>query len=111
MSRVGWTTKDDGVYTLDMSAKRYSGNAIVTLSLDDAYERREPGRQSYKYSITQGSYRASGYVSSPITIAVDSPRAFDEVARSALVFASHDREIDGDELDYSDSGVVIRRKR
>ena len=36
---------------------------------------------------------------------------FDEVAQSALSFATHDREIDEDTLDFGDEGYVVYRKK
>lgn len=98
-----------------MSAKRYSGDAVITVTIDDAFERREPGRQSYAYTVTQGSNRSRGFISAPIVhgsgIGIDSPEMFDEVAQSALSFATHDREIDEDTLDFGDEGYMVYRKK
>lgn len=94
-----------------MSAKRYSGDAVITVTIDDAFERREPGRQSYAYTVTQGSNRSRGFISAPITMAIDAPEMFDDVARSALSFATHDREIDEDTLDFGDEGYLVYRKK
>jgi hypothetical protein len=95
-----------------MSAKRYSGDAVITVSIDDSFERREPGRQSYAYTVTQGSNRSRGFISAPFTRrAIDAPEVFDEIARSALSFATHDKEIDEDTLDFGDEGYVVYRKK
>ena len=94
-----------------MSAKRYSGDATVTVSIDDESRRYQPGRQSYRYVITQGRNRSEGYISAPITMAVDSPTMFDEVASGALAFATHDKEIDDDTLDFGDEGYVVSRRK
>jgi hypothetical protein len=98
-----------------MSAKRYSGNATITVSIDDSQKNYEPGRQSYRVSIVQGKNRATMPISAPIAhgsgVSVDSPEMFDEVARSALSFATNDREIDEDGLDFDDQGWAVSRKK
>lgn len=98
-----------------MSAKRYSGDAVITISIDDSFGNREPGRQSFKYVVTQGRNRSEGFISAPIAhgsgIGVDSPEMFDDVARGALSFATHDREIDDDTLDFGEDGYVVSRKK
>jgi hypothetical protein len=102
-------------HSSNSASRRYSGNATIYLELDDAYARRQPGRQSYRYTVTtDGGDRATGYVSAPIIhgsgIAVDSSEMYDEVARSSLSFAVDDKEIDGDELEMDEEGWVVRRK-
>ena len=98
-----------------MSAKRYSGDAVITITIDDSFHRREPGRQNYWYVITQGRNRSMGYISAPIShgsgVGVDSPAMFDEVARSALSFATNDREIDDDTLDFGEDGYEVSRRK
>lgn len=98
-----------------MSAKRYSGNATITITIDDSRANYESGRQSYKYSIVQGRNRSAGFISAPIRggsgIAIDSPEMFDGVASSALSFATNDKEIDDDELEFGDYGYVVHRRK
>lgn len=98
-----------------MSARRYSGDATIFLEIDDEFERRQPGRQSYRYTVTQGKNRSSGYVAASIVhgsgVGIDSPQMFDEVAHAALSFATDDDEIDADGLFSDDRGWVIYRKK
>ena len=44
-------------------------------------------------------------------IGVDSPAMFDDVARGALSFATNDKEIDDDDLDFDDEGFIVTRRR
>jgi hypothetical protein len=92
-----------------MSATRYSGRTTVNVKLDDKFV--PGGRQGYACTVSCGKSRTKFGVTTPITMAVDSPKAFDEVAMSAITFALDDKTIDDDDVDWTDSGVKIRRKK
>jgi len=99
-----------------MSAKRYSGNATITVTVDESTRNYQAGRQNYRVSITQGRKRVKPFdISAPIRggsgVGVDSPKMFDEVAESALSFAANDKEIDEDELDFGDQGFKVYRSK
>ncbi len=92
-----------------MSAKRYSGNATISIALDDAGS--IGNRQNYRVTITQGGKRGKAMnISAPIRggsgVGVDSPKMFDEVAQSALAFAANDKTIDDDDLDIDEAGWI-----
>lgn len=82
-------------------AKRYSGLATVTVNYDDR-------RSDYKATVTIGKRNVwSGRVSEPRsrTLAVDSPKAYDEAAHAALSFAVDDHpELAGAGIEYDDAG-------
>lgn len=94
-----------------MSVKRYSGRATITLRLDDWGD--------YHYSVSvggrvmaKGAARPSAFGFGP-GVAYDSPKAYDEMAQTALSFAIHDKRDIGDEVDYAQEGtdyIITRRK-
>ena len=99
-----------------MSPKRYSGDATITVAIDDSFENRQPGRQSYRVVISQGrKHTKPMFISAPIAggsgIGIDNPVMFDEVASTALSFATNDKEIDEDNLDFGDDGWKVYRKK
>lgn len=87
---------------------RYSGNAKIIVEIDDSSRRYESGRQNYIVTITQGRNRSSSPISAPIRYAaIDSLEMIDDVARSALSFATLDGEIDENGLDFDDEGWAV----
>jgi len=96
-----------------MSAKRYSGNATITLSIDETERRGD--RQNYHVMVTQGRSRYRTDVSAPIVggsgVGIDSPQMYDAVAASALAFGVDDGALDADDLDFAESGYAVRRRK
>jgi hypothetical protein len=102
-----------------MSAKRYSGNATLTVTWEgekqSAYKNCPPGTEPFRVTISQGSKCATVLICARLVhgsgVGVDSPKMIDEVAQSALSFADDDGKIDGDLLDMNDVGFIVRRAR
>lgn len=90
-------------------AKRYSGNLQINVTYDP--------HNFYRVSVSQGGKRLWGGRVSPAPsgfgpgIAYDSPRAYDEIAGSALSFADDEVGGIGDDADFKDDGTgyLIRR--
>ena len=90
-------------------AKRYSGNLQISVVYDD--------KGHYRTAVSSGGKRLWRGIVNPAPagfgpgIAYDSPKAYDEVASSALAFADH--EVggigDGAEFDEDLTGYLIRR--
>lgn len=91
-----------------MSAKRYCGRWVISITYQDKWS-------EYLCTITHDADRghvvASVSVGEPKTLthAVDSAIAYDNVAHAALSFESE--KLGDSELDFTDSGFRIRRKR
>lgn len=90
-------------------ATRYSGDLKINLRYDDA-------RNAYPVTISRGRRNIwSGRVHPAPAgfgsgVAYESPKAYDEIARSALVFADHDGADISDEAEFDvDSGYKVRR--
>lgn len=83
-------------------AKRYSGRAVVTVLYDDR-------RGDYKATVAIGKRNVwSGRIGEPKsrTIAVDSPKAYDDTAHAALSFADFDTDGEiRDEAAYDTDGA------
>lgn len=100
-----------------MSAKRFSGNATITVTYDEGQKRpnEDWNREYYRATVAQGRKRVTMRIGRPLVhgsgVGVDSPAAFDEIASSALSFATHDEKIDEDELEFGDEGYIVHRKR
>lgn len=100
-----------------MSARRYSGNATITVTIDESARNYQPGRQSYRVTVAQGRQRETMNISAPIVhgsgVGIDSPRMIDDVARSGLAFATdgRDAKIDDNTLDFDDKGFVVSRRK
>jgi len=96
-----------------MSAKRYSGNATITVVIDETERRSD--RQNYHVTVTQGRSRYRTDVSAPIIggsgVGIDSPQMYDAIAQSALAFGVDDNALEGDELEYAESGYAVRRRK
>lgn len=93
---------------------RYSGNVIVRIEYIDpkAGDYRQHGH--YKCWLSWPGGRNIVFVEPPkhLTMAVDSPKAFDASAHAALSFTDNESSRnDGFEPDYSDNGFQILRKK
>ena len=91
--------------------RRESGAATVNIRYRDATDDyagsvSAPGVRPYKFDGLRAP--AAGLRGG---VAVDSPAAYDQMAQAALGFASYDRDDIGDALDYSDTGVEVRRPK
>jgi hypothetical protein len=87
-------------------AVRYSGKLKISVRYDDrGFDQAvvsAPGERSWtgKIGPARAGRQGSGY---------DSPKAYDEVAASAISFANHARPWVGDLAEWTSSGVKIRR--
>lgn len=94
---------------------RYSGNVTVRLEYRDPKQGDDRQHGHYQCWVSWPGGRNIVFVEPPahLTVAVDSPRAFDDAAHAAMSFTEHDGSSqDGSfEPDYSDSGYVILRKK
>lgn len=88
-------------------ARRISGSAVVIMAFDDALDKYagriidvEKKRASYRFEIS-----SPGVLVTP----VDSPEAYDNVAKAALAFA--EAEGAGFDVDYDESGIRVFRSR
>ena len=96
-----------------MSARRYSGNATITVTWEgekqSAYKDCVPGTEPYRVTISQGSKKKTITVCGRLVfgsgVGVDSPKMIDEVAASGLAFAVDDGSIDHDGLDRVEYGT------
>lgn len=90
-------------------AKRYSGNLQINVVYDD--------KGHYRTSVSSGGKSLWRGVVNPAPagfgpgIAYDSPKAYDEVASSALAFADNEVGGIGDEAEFNEAmtGYLIRR--
>jgi hypothetical protein len=90
-------------------AKRYSGNLQISVAYDD--------RNHYRTSVSRGGKLLWRGTVNPAPagfgpgIAYDSPKAYDEIASSALAFADHEKRGIADEAEYDEdlTGYLIRR--
>jgi hypothetical protein len=90
-------------------AKRYSGNLTINVLYDD--------KGHYRTSVSSGGKLLWKGVVNPAPagfgpgIAYDSPKAYDEVASSALAFADHEVGGIGDDAEFDENltGHLIRR--
>jgi len=100
-----------------MATHRYSGGARLRLTYKDG-----PGNGKYHVTITTNTDRVRLAVNAPayLTVAVDSPEAFDNAARAAVAFATDGPTMraDGREplsdhaFDWDTAGsVLVSRKR
>lgn len=91
-------------------AKRYSGSLQIRVVYDD--------KGHYRTSVSSGGKLLWRGIVNPAPagfgpgIAYDSPKAYDEVASSALAFANHDVRGLGDDAEFDEdlTGYLIRRK-
>jgi hypothetical protein len=90
-------------------AKRYSGNLQISVIYDDKGHYRTSVSSSGK-SLWRGVVNPAPAGFGP-GIAYDSPKAYDEVAASALAFADHEVGGLGDEAEFDEdlTGYLIRR--
>lgn len=89
-------------------AVRYSGAVRISVLYRD--------QGDYRCSVSSPDGRWSGYVRpAPIGfgsgVGYDSPRAYDEIAKSALAFADHDKPGIAEQADFDDQGYVVSRSR
>lgn len=94
-------------------AKRYCGRYVVNVVFVDKYAEYACTIYHDVYSGKKHGHHLI-YVHPPASsrIAVDSPQAYDDAAHAALSFAtSPDQWNMESELDYTDSGFRIRRKK
>jgi hypothetical protein len=90
-------------------AKRYSGSLQISVVYDD--------KNHYRTAVSQGGKLLWRGIVKPALagfgpgVAYDSPKAYDEVASSALSFADHEVGGLGDDAEYDDAmtGYLIRR--
>ena len=90
-------------------AKRYSGNLQISVVYDD--------KNRYRTAVSSGGKLLWRGIVNPAAagfgpgIAYDSPKAYDEVASSALTFADHEERGIADEAEYNEgmNGYLIRR--
>jgi len=90
-------------------AKRYSGNLQISVVYDD--------KGHYRTSVSSGGKHLWSGVVNPAPagfgpgIAYDSPKAYDEVASSALAFADDEEHGIADEAEFDEdlTGYLIRR--
>jgi hypothetical protein len=90
-------------------AKRYSGNLQISVVYDD--------KNHYRTAVSSGGKLLWRGIVNPAPagfgpgVAYDSPKAYDEVASSALAFADHDVGGISDEAEYDEelTGFLIRR--
>jgi len=90
-------------------AKRYSGSLQISIVYDD--------RNHYRTAVSRGGKLLWRGIVNPAYagfgpgIAYDSPKAYDEVASSALAFADHEIGGISDEAEYDEdlTGFLIRR--
>ena len=89
-------------------ATRYCGSTTIRVIWDDAssvYRCRVTCDGQLLYSVSVGA-------PAHLTLAVDSPEAYDNAARAACSFASDGRGADvSDHLDSTDAGWDIRRTK
>lgn len=91
-------------------AKRYCGHWIINVKYSDRWD-------EYLCSIVHDAdpHRVVTSVSvkppAHLTQAVDSAQAYDDTAHAALSFVTADEKISESELDFTDSGFRIRRKK
>lgn len=91
-------------------AKRYCGRWVIDVEFEDKYA-------EYKciiYHDTQkmkDGHQINVLPPAHLSIAVDSPKAYDDTAHAALSFATADDLLSESELDFTDSGFRIRRKK
>jgi hypothetical protein len=90
-------------------AKRYSGNLQISVVYDD--------KNHYRTAVSRGGKLLWRGIVNPAPagfgpgVAYDSPKAYDEIASSALSFADHEVGGIGDEAEYDENltGYLIRR--
>jgi len=90
-------------------AKRYSGNLQISVVYDD--------KNHYRTAVSRGGKLLWRGVVNPAPagfgpgVAYDSPKAYDEIASSALSFADHEVGGVGDDAEYDEdlTGYLIRR--
>lgn len=90
-------------------AKRYSGDLQISVVYDD--------RGDYRTSVSEGGKVLwRGRVNPAragfgVGVAYDSPKAYDEIVRSAISFADHEKPGIGDSAAMNDSGYTVSRTR